>query len=676
MSGDAVQTATPAEVAVEATPVAVVESTPAAETAPAAATAETEAPAAAAAAAQPESQVTMDYTTVNQLLELRSTFTALPAAFENFPMKIRRDTPIVQRDTSGPAPLRRSQPRKPSGPGQPSVLGTRQRNDPIRPFRNLLNKLAPDNFEILFLEFENSILPLIQNAIVLNQVVEVMAEKIRDEPLYSDLYATFCVRLHKIETMIYGPPRDDLIKFISSPDFTPDLTEKRPFGVIFRTLLLNFCRQSFYQISDSPKEQLTDEDRAKMTSIEIDEFELAYFREKRHNAGLIMFIGSAFVHRLLHSGILKECILYLTRAYDNSVPADERDIDCLLNLLKIIGPAVQEMSDISKKEPDNTYQQLLNVTSERVRRLSQIPGLPNRPRFILMDILDMISSQFVNVVRVGPRRSDEPARETPAAGTSGDGRSRRGGASGPGGSEENRRAPKSSLRIGGSQKIVPISSDFFSDLSRSSRSSRSSASTAAAAQSATTTRAALSNDNAFALLQADSASTAAPAASAAPAKPAVEYPAASQVSQALASFKSSYSPEDVEDVIALFKEADPTEEAAIAAAFAFISWYLDLPSSFYSKAEEVMQVVFAGLPAGAIVAAFGRLCEDIEDILVDCPRAFEIAASLLVKLAKFVDGGMDAVNAMLPAASTKVDITTINDGALVKAIAGEVAKAN
>lgn len=146
----------------------------------------------------------------------------------------------------------RSQPRKPSGPGQPSVLGTRQRNDPIRPFRNLLNKLAPDNFEILFLEvrthfpspplglpichlvillpgprltrpslpspsllrrqFENSILPLIQNAIVLNQVVEVMAEKIRDEPLYSDLYATFCVRLHKIETMIYGPPRDDLIK--------------------------------------------------------------------------------------------------------------------------------------------------------------------------------------------------------------------------------------------------------------------------------------------------------------------------------------------------------------------------------------------------------------------------------------------------------------------------------
>jgi len=231
----------------------------------------------------------------------------------------------------------------------------------FRKIRGILNKLTVEKYEALRDEiFAIEIL----NTTMLNGLITLIFEKATDEPSFSFLYARLCSEL-----------------MIKAPTFA---------DVSFRKLLLNTCQIEFEKRKGEEIKSLTEEEKKSMTEAQLEEDEYKRTIIKRKTLGNIVFISELFELKMLSEKIMHECIVRLLKNSE-----DERDIECLCNLLKKVGKT------LDTPQARNFFESYFN----RIQTLSTSKNLPSRIRFMLKDAIDLRQNNWI------PRREELKAKK-------------------------------------------------------------------------------------------------------------------------------------------------------------------------------------------------------------------------------------------------------------------------
>lgn len=236
-----------------------------------------------------------------------------------------------------------------------------------RKVKSHLNKMTPEKFD----KIADQVLEIAaqskdeSDGRTLRQVIQLTFEKATDEAHWASMYAMFCKRM--LESMSVDI-KDENIKDKHGAVVTG--------GNLFRKYLLNRCQEEFERgwktmLPDKPEGQT---EEAKMLSDE-------YYIEaaaKRRGLGLVKFIGELYKLSMLTERIMHECVKKLL---DYEGMPDEAEIESLTSLLKTVG---RQLDD-----PGSKNQPLMNVYFSRMDNIMNMPALPSRLRFMLLDVIDL-----------------------------------------------------------------------------------------------------------------------------------------------------------------------------------------------------------------------------------------------------------------------------------------------
>ncbi|XP_038900381.1 uncharacterized protein LOC120087619 [Benincasa hispida] len=204
-----------------------------------------------------------------------------------------------------------------------------------RQFKDILNKLTPQNFEKLF---EQVKLVNIDSLMSLYGVTYQIHDKALMEPSFCEMYANFCLHLAG-----------------QLPDFSEG-NEK----ITFKRLLLNMCQEEF----EKGRER-----------------EVNRIKARKRMLGNIRLIGELYKKKMIAERVMHECIKELLGEYQNP---DEENIEALCTLMSTTG----EMIDHPKaKEYMNSY-------FEMMTKLSNSMKLSSRFRFMLKDAIDLRKNKW------------------------------------------------------------------------------------------------------------------------------------------------------------------------------------------------------------------------------------------------------------------------------------------
>ncbi|KAJ6786559.1 hypothetical protein PWT90_07317 [Aphanocladium album] len=245
-----------------------------------------------------------------------------------------------------------------------------------RKVKAALNKMTPEKFD----RIADQILLIASQSKdesdgrTLRQVIQLTFEKATDESHWASMYAKFCKRM--LETM--SPEvRDERIK-----DKNGNIVSG---GNLFRKYLLNRCQEDFERgwsvnLPEAPKEEekKDDADAKKNGEAELmsDEYYLAA-AAKRRGLGLVQFIGELYKLGMLTERIMHECVHKLV---DYKGIPDEAEVESLCKLLRTIGANLDETE---KGRP------MMDAYFARIQTMIDLPELPSRIKFLLMDIVDL-----------------------------------------------------------------------------------------------------------------------------------------------------------------------------------------------------------------------------------------------------------------------------------------------
>lgn len=261
-----------------------------------------------------------------------------------------------------------------------------------RKVKSALNKMTPENFD----KISEQILDIAlqskdeEDGRTLRQVIQLTFEKATDEAHWASMYARFCKRmLDQMSSEI----RDVTIK-----DKKGDIISG---GTLFRKYLLNRCQQEFergWQI-DLPEPKEGESKEAQLLS---DEYYLAA-AAKRRGLGLVQFIGELYKLGMLTERIMHECVRKLV---DYEKMPDEGEIESLSKLLRTVGDSLDRTD---KGRP------MMDAYFERIKNIIDIPELPSRLRFMLMDVIDLRRRNWVsNEDNKGPKTLEEVRQDVAA----------------------------------------------------------------------------------------------------------------------------------------------------------------------------------------------------------------------------------------------------------------------
>ncbi|KAL1840883.1 hypothetical protein VTK73DRAFT_3644 [Phialemonium thermophilum] len=262
-----------------------------------------------------------------------------------------------------------------------------------RKVKAALNKMTPDNFD----KISDQILAIAgqskneQDGRTLRQVIQLTFEKATDEAHWASMYAKFCKRM--LETM--------------SPEIRDEnITDKQgkvvSGGALFRKYLLNRCQEEFERgwKVDLPKPK---EGKAGEAELMSDEYYIAA-AAKRRGLGLVQFIGELYKLGMLTERIMHECIRKLLEF--QGVP-DEAEIESLTKLLRTIG------GNLDSTEKGRAC---MDVYFTRMKSIIELPELPSRLKFMLMDIVDLRRANWASKEdNKGPKTLEEVRAEAEAA---------------------------------------------------------------------------------------------------------------------------------------------------------------------------------------------------------------------------------------------------------------------
>lgn len=263
-----------------------------------------------------------------------------------------------------------------------------------RKVKAALNKMTPEKFD----KISDQILEIAhqskneQDGRTLRQVIQLTFEKATDEAHWASMYAKFCKRM--LETM--SPEiRDENIM-----DKQGNVVSG---GALFRKYLLNRCQEEFergWKVDlPKPKEGEEGDKKASEAVLMSDEYYIAA-AAKRRGLGLVQFIGELFKLGMLTERIMHECVRKLLEF--TGIP-DEAEIESLTKLLRTVGG---NLDSTEKGRP------LMEVYFGRIQQIMDLPDLPSRLRFMLMDIVDLRRARWVSKeANKGPKTLEEVRAE-------------------------------------------------------------------------------------------------------------------------------------------------------------------------------------------------------------------------------------------------------------------------
>ncbi|KAJ5673794.1 hypothetical protein N7462_009233 [Penicillium macrosclerotiorum] len=235
-----------------------------------------------------------------------------------------------------------------------------------RKVKAALNKMTPEKFD----RIASQILEIVSQSKdesdgrTLRQVIQLTFEKATDEAHWAPMYAKFCKSM--LESMS-AEIKDENIRDKNGNIVTG--------GSLFRKYLLNRCQEEFergWKVNLPPKPEGVTEEIAMMS----DEYYIAA-AAKRRGLGLVKFIGELYKLGMLTERIMHECT---KRLLDFEGIPEEAEVESLCNLLRTIGASL----DASEKGPA-----MMDAYFARINLMMEMPGLPSRLKFMLMDIVDL-----------------------------------------------------------------------------------------------------------------------------------------------------------------------------------------------------------------------------------------------------------------------------------------------
>ncbi|TRX94807.1 hypothetical protein FHL15_004268 [Xylaria flabelliformis] len=264
-----------------------------------------------------------------------------------------------------------------------------------RKVKAALNKMTPENFD----RISDQILEIAAQSKeetdgrTLRQVIQLTFEKATDEAHWASMYAKFCKKM--LETM--SPDvRDENIK-----DRNGNVVSG---GALFRKYLLNRCQEEFERgwKMQLPEPKEGEDGKAGAAALLSDEYYQAA-AAKRRGLGLVQFIGELYKLGMLTERIMHECVRKLV---DYSGIPDEAEVESLSKLLRTIGG---NLDAAEKGKP------MMDAYFTRIQSMIDLPGLPSRLQFMLMDVVDLRRANWVSKeANKGPKTLEEVRAEAEA----------------------------------------------------------------------------------------------------------------------------------------------------------------------------------------------------------------------------------------------------------------------
>ncbi|KAM5382640.1 hypothetical protein ACJZ2D_002430 [Fusarium nematophilum] len=268
-----------------------------------------------------------------------------------------------------------------------------------RKVKAALNKMTPEKFD----KIADQILVIASQSKdesdgrTLRQVIQLTFEKATDEAHWASMYAKFCKRM--LETM--SPDvRDERIK-----DKNGNIVSG---GNLFRKYLLNRCQEEFergWSVNlPEPKESEEQDGKKPGEAVLMSDEYYTAAAAKRRGLGLVQFIGELYKLGMLTERIMHECVHKLV---DYKGVPDEAEIESLSKLLRTIGA---NLDATEKGRP------MMDAYFQRIQTMVDLPELPSRLKFMLMDVIDLRRVNWVSKeTNKGPKTLDEVRAEAEAA---------------------------------------------------------------------------------------------------------------------------------------------------------------------------------------------------------------------------------------------------------------------
>ncbi|KAF7560331.1 hypothetical protein G7046_g3828 [Stylonectria norvegica] len=315
-------------------------------------------------------------------------------AAKNMPLTANMDVKPIAKSANGWKPLSLTA-------GAQAAASTEGYLDPEKVQRKVkaaLNKMTPEKFDKL----ADQILLIASQSKdesdgrTLRQVIQLTFEKATDEAHWASMYAKFCKRM--LETMS-AEVRDERIK-----DKNGNVVNG---GNLFRKYLLNRCQEEFERGWQSILPEKEAEPDANKTLGEAKLMSDEYYvlaAAKRRGLGLVQFIGELYKLGMLTERIMHECVHKLV---DYKGVPDEAEIESLSKLLRTIGG---NLDATEKGRP------MMDAYFARIQTMADLPELPSRMKFMLMDVFDLRRANWVSKEgNKGPKTLDEVRVEAEAA---------------------------------------------------------------------------------------------------------------------------------------------------------------------------------------------------------------------------------------------------------------------
>ncbi|XP_062547986.1 eukaryotic translation initiation factor 4 gamma 1-like [Armigeres subalbatus] len=266
---------------------------------------------------------------------------------------------------------------------------TKKTQELFKKFRSVLNKLTPDNFNVLVEQVKQYEIDTEER---LDGCIKILFEKAIMEPNFTDTYAQMCKELGTI------------IKIETSDNKQPN----------FKRKLITQCQKEFVkhhtdkeqntsELEESKKKAAEDEDKSDELNELQYELEEKDAKIRRRAMGTIRFIGELFKHEQLTCKIMYTCINILL----SEEMLDEESLECLCKLLTTIGGRME-------KDPVQDSQGL-QYCFERLQEIADRKTtlqVSNRIRFMILDLVDLRKNNWQpRRAQAAPKTMDEIQKE-------------------------------------------------------------------------------------------------------------------------------------------------------------------------------------------------------------------------------------------------------------------------